>query len=481
MDNTVVEWISYSSILIAILTTIIISILSFKSKSGRINLPPGNLGLPIIGETLEFYRAQKRNRVFEDFFGNRIQKYGSVFKTGLMGSPTVVFTGAAGNRFLLHHEFKLVMSSWPECTVNLIGKGSIMEKHGAEHKRLRGAVMACLRADVLQSFVGKLSSVIEDHFERHWKGNDVVLVYPLTKLLTFTSVCSLFLGFEGEDEIKYLLNLFEKVLLGVFAFPIDLPWSRYRRARWARCKIDEFLLTLIKRRRRDLAEGRASAEQDLFSRLLTLNDEDGNTLRDKEVMDNVVLFMFAAHDTSSYAIAMMCKFLREHNDCYEQILAEHKQILKSKEPGEKLNWEDVKNMTYTWRAAQETMRLLPPIFGSFRKAIVDFEYEGYTIPKGWKVLWTASTHYDADCFQEPQKFKPSRFEDSIPPYVFVPFGGGVRMCAGLELAKLQITVFIHHLVTQYDWSLVDPSEGITMDPLPTPTKGMPVRLTKKNT
>lgn len=202
--DAVIEWISCSSILLAVISTIIIGILSFKSSSSRINLPPGNLGLPVIGETLQFYRAQKRNRLFEDFFGNRIQKYGSVFKTGLMGSPTVVFTGAAGNRFLLSNEFKLVVSSWPQCTVNLIGRGSIMEKHGAEHKRLRGAVMACLRAEVLQSFVGKLSSVIEDHFERHWKGNHVVLVYPLTKLLTFTSVCSLFLGFEGEAETKYL-------------------------------------------------------------------------------------------------------------------------------------------------------------------------------------------------------------------------------------------------------------------------------------
>ena len=42
-------------------------------------------------------------------------------------------------------------------------------------------------------------------------------------------------------------------------------------------------------------------------------------------------------------------------------------------------------MKYTWQVARESIRAFPPIFGSFRKAIADIEYEGFTIPKGWKV------------------------------------------------------------------------------------------------
>lgn len=67
-------------------------------------------------------------------------------------------------------------------------------------------------------------------------------------------------------------------------------------------------------------------------------------------------------------------------------LSEHAEIIRNKRPGDQnLTLDDTKKMKYTWQVARESMRLFPPIFGSFRKAIVDIEYEGFTIPRGWKV------------------------------------------------------------------------------------------------
>ncbi|MFP5273263.1 cytochrome P450 [Coleofasciculus sp.] len=60
-------------------------------------LPPGHFGLPLIGETIQFFRDP-------DFAKKRHQKYGSIFKTKLFGRPTVMISGSEANRFVLTHE-----------------------------------------------------------------------------------------------------------------------------------------------------------------------------------------------------------------------------------------------------------------------------------------------------------------------------------------------------------------------------------------
>jgi cytochrome P450 len=58
--------------------------------------------------------------------------------------------------------------------------------------------------------------------------------------------------------------------------------------------------------------------------------------------------------------------------------------MSKRKPVEYRTLEDMK-MKHTWQVARESLRLFPPIFGSFREAIVDIECEGFTTPKGWKV------------------------------------------------------------------------------------------------
>lgn len=64
------------------------------------------------------------------------------------------------------------------------------------------------------------------------------------------------------------------------------------------------------------------------------------------------------------------------------------EIQRNKEGREdqNLTWGDIQKMKYTWRVAQELMRIIPPVFGSFRKVVTDTSFGGFDIPKGWQVL-----------------------------------------------------------------------------------------------
>ncbi|KAH9311008.1 hypothetical protein KI387_026043, partial [Taxus chinensis] len=59
-------------------------------------------------------------------------------------------------------------------------------------------------------------------------------------------------------------------------------------------------------------------------------------------------------------------------------------VLAGKHSDEPLAWEDVKKMEYTHKVVNETLRMVPPVFGGFRVTIQDVQYKGYTIPKGWQ-------------------------------------------------------------------------------------------------
>ncbi|XP_031101723.1 taxadiene 5-alpha hydroxylase [Ipomoea triloba] len=449
----------------------------YESRSKK-KLPPGEMGLPWIGETIDFYKAQKKNKLFEEFVQPRIHKYGKTFKTRIMGSPTVLVNGAEANKFFLSNEFKLVVSSWPSSSVQLMGKNSIMEKQGEAHRFIRGIVASSLGCLGLETMVPKICKTVQMHLHNNWQGKQIISLFHLTKMLTFNIVFECLLGIDVKPG---LLDTFERVLEGVFAPPIAFPGSKFSRAKGARLEIEKMLINVVRKKKEEIDVHGEKEEETLLSRLVTamINGE----ISEEEVVDNIVLLVFAAHDTTTFAIAMTFRMLAQHPNAYSLLLQEHESILSNKRPDDELlSLEDTKNMKYTWQVARESMRLFPPIFGSFRKATADIEYEGFTIPRGWKVLWTTyGTHYDAEHFQDPLKFDPSRFEEPIQvqPYAYIPFGGGPRLCAGYQLAKLNILIFVHYVVTQYNWSLINPDEPITMDPLPFPSQGMNIKISPK--
>ncbi|KAK6129594.1 hypothetical protein DH2020_036665 [Rehmannia glutinosa] len=237
-------------------------------------------------------------------------------------------------------------------------------------------------------------------------------------------------------------------------------------------------MRIITDRRKEMTERSETEGRDLLSKMLLVRDENGQFLSEMEISNNIIGLLVASFETTSSAVTAVMNYLAELPHVYNEVLKEQMEIAKSKGPDELLTWEDIEKMKYSWNVARESLRLTPPAQGAFRETTTEFNYAGFTIPKGWKTFWTVhSSHKNPKYFPEPEKFDPSRFEGSGPaPYTFVPFGGGPRMCPGKEYARLEVLVFMHNVVTRFKLEKAIPNEKIVFYASPIPVHGLPVHL-----
>ncbi|GLJ28364.1 hypothetical protein SUGI_0558120 [Cryptomeria japonica] len=466
------------SLLFTFLAFLVVVILAKNVRKGRVkNLPPGSLGLPLIGQTLEYVSAKESNKT-KEWIEEKVAKYGPVFKTSLMGCPTVVVTGQAGNKFLLQNDYSIITNKKPITSSRIIGRKSLFELGVEDHKRMRGALMQFMKPEALQKFVGRMESVILEHFANCWEGNESITVWPLMKKVTFHVASNLLFSLKDSKERERLGKELNTAVKGLQSLPLDFPGTAFNRALKARSHIYERLSLLLETRRKEIETGEASPYQDLMSCMLNMKDENDKTLTEEEIIDNTILVMIAGHDTTSVLLTHLIRMLALHPHIYQNILQEHKDVLIGKPPNEPLRWEDIQKMRYTWKVALETLRMVPPIFGLFKRATKDVQYEGYTIPKGWQLYCGASTHWSDEVFKEPLKFDPAHFDGVIPSNNFIAFGGGPRICPGYDFSKIETIIFIHHLVSKYTWSIIE-DEKINGNPFPIPVMGLPIKLKAK--
>lgn len=107
-----------------------------SKKSQTKNVPKGSLGYPIIGETLSFLKAQRQGKGSE-WLEERVSKHGSVFKTSLMGSPTVFIIGQPGNKFVLGTPDDVLSAKKPITLQKILGKQCLVELTGPRYINLQ--------------------------------------------------------------------------------------------------------------------------------------------------------------------------------------------------------------------------------------------------------------------------------------------------------------------------------------------------------
>ncbi|KAJ7954206.1 Cytochrome P450 family protein [Quillaja saponaria] len=444
---------------------------------GTKNLPPGSLGWPLLGETHQFLF----NKV-ENFVGQRMKKYSSkVFKTNILGEPTVVFSGPDGNKLICTGEPKLVRFSYTESQRSLFDIPLPSNDSSVPPKNLKlgpaGAarLMGFLKPDSLVRYTGEIESITNHHFRTHWEGKEEVKAYQLTKTFVLTLSCHFFLGLNKPDCIAKLVSKFDDLHFGIHSLHLNIPGTTYNRASKAAAAIRKEVRIIMQEKIAAMSKG--AAMTDLLSQMIVA-EQGGKFEPHFGVCNTIVGLMSASYKSVVNALTFMIKHIGEKQDVYQKILFEQTELAASRGTSMELDWENLQKMKYTWAVAMETMRITPPTPGAFRQATTSFNYGGYTIPKGWKIFWAFNaTNKSPEYFPEPEKFDPSRFEGNGPaPYTFVPFGGGPRTCPGKEYTRFLILIFIHNLVRKLKWEVLFPNEEISGIFMPIPAKGLPIRL-----
>ncbi|CAN1133464.1 Abscisic acid 8'-hydroxylase 4, partial [Linum perenne] len=396
-----------------------------NNKKKKLKLPPGSMGWPYFGETLQLY-SQHPNH----FFSTKHQRYGEVFKTSILGCSCVMLASPEAARFVLVTNAHLFKPTYPKSKERLIGKWALFFHQGEYHSNLKKLVCASRSRDRLSYLTPRIQSLalstLDSLVESSSNASKTISTFRELKKFSFdVGILAIFgeLDIRHREELRQNYMIVEK---GYNSFPTKIPGTSYHSALSARKRLGEILKEIIKERKEQ-----KTLEKDLLAQLLNFKDQNGETLTDEQISDNVIGVVFAAQDTTASVLTWVLKFLSHDKKLLKAVQAEQMAIYEANDGGKKcLTWAQTRMMTLTHRVILESLRMSSIISFTFREAVADVEYKGYLIPKGWKVMpLFRNIHHSHEFFPHPQNFDPSRFQVII--HIFCCYLLGVfawQMC-----------------------------------------------------
>ncbi|WVZ72680.1 hypothetical protein U9M48_021099 [Paspalum notatum var. saurae] len=450
----------------------------------RARLPPGSFGWPLVGETLDFVSCAYSSRP-EAFVDKRRLLHGSaVFRSHLFGSATVVTSDAEVSRFVLQSDARAFVPWYPRSLTELMGKSSILLINGSLQRRVHGLVGAFfksphLKAQVTADMQRRLAPAL-DAWRAQGPGARLRIQDHAKTQIVFEILVRGLIGLEAGLEMQLLKQQFQEFIVGLMSLPIKLPGTRLYRSLQAKKRMARLIQGIIqeKRRRRLGALDGSAPPRDAIDVLISGGSDE---LTDELISDNMIDLMIPAEDSVPVLITLAVKYLSECPLALQQMEEENMQLKRRKtDMGETLQWTDYMSLSFTQHVITETLRMGNIINGIMRKAVRDVEVKGHLIPKGWCVfVYFRSVHLDDKIYDEPYRFNPWRWkEKDTSTSSFTPFGGGQRLCPGLDLARLEASIFLHHLVTTFRW--VAEEDHIVNFPTVRLKRGMPIRVTSKD-
>jgi cytochrome P450 family 135 len=382
------------------------------------DLPPGPRA-PAVWQTMAWMaRPAAFLRRVHDRFGDPV-----TIRTYWTEEPMVLFSHPDSVRevFRLDPAIAPAGQSW-EFLRPFAGPHSILLLDGEEHLRERRLLQTPFHGSRMRALAPMIGELARTELNG-WNGP--VTALERMRSLTLEVILRVVFGVRDEREDAELRDVIDGTLGGVRSLPRMLamavvqrdlgprsPWGRFRVAVE---RFDALLFELLARRRAD--PGRDS----MLTLLLEQHDEHGNPPSDRHIRDQLVALLVGGHDSSAASLAWAFERLARHPAVQAR--------LRDGDPA------------YVDAVVKEVLRARPPLTIAPRLLLEPVRIAGRTVPAGVQVaacLWLAMRR--EDLWPQAAAFRPERWLDSPQPnpMSWIPFGGGVRRCAGAPFAEMEM-------------------------------------------
>ncbi len=351
----------------------------------------------------------------------------------------------------------------------LLGDG-LLTSDGDFHRQQRRLVQPAFHKHRVEGYADTMVHLTEEMLEQWQPGSEVDISREMQQL-TLRIILKALFNLDSPTQSASLGRAITTVITNsirnfgsVRRLRLDLPFTRYGRMMAGKRELDTFVYNLIKQRR---ADGRDVG--DVLSMLLQAQDE-GNTMTDKQIHDQVFTFIAAGHETARNTMSWTFYLLSQHPHVLEKLLAELHTVLQGRSP----SVDDLPHLPYLDWVINESWRVYPPAWTLIRRAVDAFDLDGYHFPAGTiAVLSQWVLHHLPDIWGDPGVFRPERWDPArgqqVPQWAYFPFGGGPLICIGMPFAELETRLLLATILQHYTPRLVPgfkvvPQPRVTLRP-----------------
>ena len=429
---------------------------------------PALPGLPVLGNLLQF----RRDRLA---LQDQAVKIGPIARLSLVHLPLYVITCAdLAHRVLVDDAASYKKSAGLQFLMPLLGEG-LLTAEGATHKQHRKLLAPAFAPKRLAAY-GEVMVAETRAQIAGWKAGEQIDLSTEMMEMTLAIAGKTMFGADIRKDatnVAHGLELAMRSMVANITSPVRLgyrwPLPRHVRMRRAVKLLDEVVYRVI-------AEGRrlGTDRGDVLSMLLLARDEDGTSLTDQQVRDEVMTLLLAGHETTANALTWTWYELGRNPGVLAQLEDEIRRVIGDRA----VTIDDLAAMPWNLAVVEEAMRLHPPAYMTGREALRDVELGGHQLPaRSLLAVYIRAIHRRADYFPAPLMFRPERMlpdaKKARPRHHYLPFGAGPRVCIGSHFALLEAQLV---LATMVQHAKLRPlSTHVVPEPLVTlrPRGGMP--------